>query len=1238
MVRDLKRKHDETQNIRTTPALGGQESKDLERYQRSALNKKDYAQWKRPAVDYGKLTKQKYLECQVVDVQSDFVKPSEATIPRQLIQAEGDAQVPVMRVYGVTPEGHSANINCWNFYPYFFVEPKQVIQPERVNDNYVKRGAEDLRTLLDAFVKAKRRERWNDYNEQQQREKNQGTESEAKRPRIDPKTNSSTLHAFFGKVGTQNATTRNNTENRDVRRANTQSYDGNHATWANSGLDNEDNEGGDAEADESDFSERTSWRNPGPQVIHVEPVVRESVETRDKKKKVYMKVTLRTPSTIYMLRSAIEKRQVAQNIIKNITFESGVRFEMRFMVDKLIGGAGWMRVPTSDCDLVDENDKKRRSSRTQIEVNCNEDAVEGLDMFDKKNQRLYAAPSKMRAVSYDIEAVPDVAGTFPKPESAVAIQIAAVSYEAGDNEGTPLSKVLFCVGTCDPIPGVRVVQCRDERSMLRQWGQYLAAHDPDICYGWNNVNFDVLFLTRRAQILGVEDYLMSSRCLHKEAVCRRDKRVSRNNGNVDSYQVSFWGRVEYDLMKFFQQSKLRSYKLDSVGKQFLGEQKHEMDYREIPKLQNGTRRDRTRLGRYTVQDVVLPKRLALKKKPFGQLFEIARVNYVRMGDIQGGGATMKTFARVLAQTRALGFIIPHKSANKRIYKGATVLRSMGGYYKTPVSVLDFASLYPSIMMAFNMGPDTYITAQEAKKYNEEDYYTCPLGNRYLRKHIRTSILCQTLDDILTCRGNAKKQMAEAAKQGDKEEEGIYNSRQLALKIVANSVYGFTGLPNNGTYWYYVSESTTAIGRQMLETIKEAVEKHFSRANGYEADARVIYGDTDSIMIYWDLPVDKQKALSVPDPDRPGKFLFTDYAKKLVQRAINLSEEAAKLCNKLLVKPNKLEFENVYLPYLLCVDIKKHYAGPFWENATNYSYRKDRGIECVRRNNPLMVMETQSRALDDILFGMDPEAAVRRTKRAIADMRDGSMDLSKYVLSQTLQRRAEDYKSKQPHAEIDRKKGNTFDIGDRIPYIIVDKGKSKLESRVAMRAETPLDVLKYNMRPDVEFYTKRIISSMDRIFTTIYGKTEGPKKVREGLESATYREHLHIHTEEEDCRRGTLLGTFKARPKCMKCRISIDCDTSLPSSEQPRLCPSCVEKGVDDLMNKCQRALEDLETETKNLWDTCRTCQGVDIDNTTDPLNCTAIDCDIFFKRTKKLRERNVMRNDVTALAKQLEAW
>ena len=126
---------------------------------------------------------------------------------------------------------------------------------------------------------------------------------------------------------------------------------------------------------------------------------------------------------------------------------------------------------------------------------------------------------------------------------------------------------------------------------------------------------------------------------------------------------------------------------------------------------------------------------------------------------------------------------------------------------------------------------------------------------------------------------------------------VYDGRQLALKVSANSVYGFTGAQVGQLPCLEISSTVTGYGRQMIESTKSQVESMYSKEHGYEHDAQVIYGDTDSVMI---------------------KFGTEDLGESM-----RLGQEAAEKVSASFLKPIKLEFEKCYHPYLLMN--KKRYA-------------------------------------------------------------------------------------------------------------------------------------------------------------------------------------------------------------------------------------------------------------------------------------------------------------------------
>lgn len=125
------------------------------------------------------------------------------------------------------------------------------------------------------------------------------------------------------------------------------------------------------------------------------------------------------------------------------------------------------------------------------------------------------------------------------------------------------------------------------------------------------------------------------------------------------------------------------------------------------------------------------------------------------------------------------------------FEGATVIEPKRGYYNDPIATLDFSSLYPSIIMAHNLCYTTLLTVAKKKELNtpEDQITTTPSNSLFVKSSVRKGILPEILENLLTARKKAK---AELKQETDPLKQKVLDGRQYALKVSANSVYGFTG--------------------------------------------------------------------------------------------------------------------------------------------------------------------------------------------------------------------------------------------------------------------------------------------------------------------------------------------------------------------------------------------------------------------------------------------------------------
>ena len=306
-----------------------------------------------------------------------------------------------------------------------------------------------------------------------------------------------------------------------------------------------------------------------------------------------------------------------------------------------------------------------------------------------------------------------------------------------------------------------------------------------------------------------------------------------------------------------------------------------MHYSIITELQNGNAESRRRLAVYCLKDAYLPQRLMDKLMCFINYIEMARVTGVPFNFLLSRGQQIKVVSQLFRKAQAEGYVVPALKSEGEVgwynasratslirltgtdeqYEGATVIEPTKGYYDVPIATLDFASLYPSIMMAHNLCYTTLLDPNIVKTLNltkDVDYVVTPNNDYFVKKDKRKGLLPTVLEDLLAARKRAKNDLK---KEKDPFKRAVLDGRQLALKVSANSVYGFTGATVGKLPCLPISTSVTAYGRQMIETTKQEVEGQYNKANGYEYDAEVVYGDTDSVMIKFGCP-DIETAMSL----------------------------------------------------------------------------------------------------------------------------------------------------------------------------------------------------------------------------------------------------------------------------------------------------------------------------------------------------------------------------------------
>ncbi|EXB40942.1 DNA polymerase delta catalytic subunit [Morus notabilis] len=450
----------------------------------------------------------------------------------------------------------------------------------------------------------------------------------------------------------------------------------------------------------------------------------------------------------------------------------------------------------------------------------------------------FSKMAPFRILSFDIECA-GRKGHFPEPGHDPVIQVANLVTLQGESQ--PFIRNVMTLKSCAPIVGVDVMSFDTEREVLLAWRDFINKVDPDIIIGYNICKFDTPYLIERAETLGISEFPILGRIRNSRVRVKDTTFSSRQYGTRESKEVTIEGRVQFDLLQAMQRDyKLSSYSLNSVSAHFLSEQKEDVHHSIISDLQNGNAETRRRLAVYCLKDAYLPQRLLDKLMYIYNYVEMARVTGVPISFLLSRGQSIKVLSQLLRKAKQKNLVIPNAKqagSEQGTYEGATVLEAKAGFYEKPIATLDFASLYPSIMMAYNLCYCTLVTPEDVRKLNLplECVNKTPSGETFVKSSLQKGILPEILEELLAARKRAKADLKEAK---DPLEKAVLDGRQLALKISANSVYGFTGATVAQLPCLEISSSVTSYGRQMIEHTKKLVEDKFTTLGGYEHNAEV----------------------------------------------------------------------------------------------------------------------------------------------------------------------------------------------------------------------------------------------------------------------------------------------------------------------------------------------------------------------------------------------------------------
>ncbi len=547
----------------------------------------------------------------------------------------------------------------------------------------------------------------------------------------------------------------------------------------------------------------------------------------------------------------------------------------------------------------------------------------------------------------------------------------------------------------------------DEKELLERFSALVHDEDPDILFGYNSANFDIPYLQTRAQVTGA-----------KLTLARGTSKIRKvKKGLINGIDVG--GRTHIDLypiVRFFGfigVIKAQNFTLDSVASEVLGKGKVEMKKDKMYKLWDDGKIDE--LAFYSMTDAEITSELGKRVLPV----EVELSTLTRMPLFDTSLSTSGQLVENLLMYNAAekNILIPPKPAGEAIgerinnpIQGAFVKLPEPGLYEN-IAVMDFRGLYPSIIVSYNIDPDTLVERESKTSVKS------PTGAVFETK--TKGLVPSVLDYLIDFRMKLKKKLK--ALDPDSDEYMRMAARSQAVKILSNSFYGYLGYARSRWYSRKCAESVTAWGRKHIQETIEAAE-----AKGF----KVLYADTDSVFLIYE---DKKEVLDFVDE-----------------------------VNKSLPEKMELEFEGFY-PRGVFVSkktgeergAKKKYAMIGEDGRI-----KIRGFELVRRDWSSIAKDTQRKVLEAILKEGSKEKAVGIVRDAIDRLKSGDVPLKELAIITQLNKDPKGgYEVKSPELSAARKAmkaGKPVERGSVISYVIGKKGATISEKAVPLEMAEDYD--------------------------------------------------------------------------------------------------------------------------------------------------------------------------------------
>jgi DNA polymerase elongation subunit (family B) len=590
---------------------------------------------------------------------------------------------------------------------------------------------------------------------------------------------------------------------------------------------------------------------------------------------------------------------------------------------------------------------------------------------DTYNGRIDWNLDKLLMVTIDIEV--QCENGFPSPTEAEE-EMLSITIKNHQNKKI----VVFGIGKFETDrDDVTYIECESETHLLKEFLIFWEKHQPDIITGWNTEFFDIPYICNRIINLFGEDEL--KRLSPWGGVQSRE--VFKMGRKHQTYNIQGIAALDYfDLYRKFTYSAQESYRLDHIAFVELGERKDGNPYETF---REWYQKDFHSFIEYNIQDVEIVDKLEDKMKLIELCLTMAYDGKVNFVDVLGSVRYWDVL--IYNYLREKNIVIPQKknTAKADQFEGAYVKDPQVGMHKWVMS-FDLNSLYPHLIMQYNISPETLVpNCKQAKGLvdkilegevrNDTDYCMTPNGAFF--KKDKKGFLPEIMESMYNDRVKYKKLMLQAQQEYEDTKKpsllkdiARYNNIQMAKKISLNSAYGAIG---NNWFRYFdlmVATAITSSGQLSIRWIEKALNIYLNKVIGTEKEDYVIASDTDSVYITFDTLVSKSFKDTNQSTESIVNFLdkiATDKIEPFINRSYeSLADTVGAYEQKMIMSREVIADKGIWTAK------KRYILNVHDSEGVRYKEPKLKimGIEAVKSSTPAPCREKIKEALKIIING------------------------------------------------------------------------------------------------------------------------------------------------------------------------------------------------------------------------------------------------------------------------------